>query len=190
MVKEIENFEGYYAHDDGNIWSEKTKKFLKPREYNKYGHRQVRLSKNNKAYDMTVHGIIAKAFVPNPHNKPIVGHKDCNPRNNNAENLYWCTQEENNQHPITRKRRSEAAKGRIPYAAVKASSEKHSKQVYQYTLDGVLIAIWKSTKECGRNDYNSSMVSKCCNGGYFDKRRDKWINITQYNGYKWSYKPL
>lgn len=55
------------------------------------------------------------------------------------------------------------------------------KPVYQYNLDGLLVAIWPSVSECGRNGYNISTVSACCNG------------IKHYNthkGYRWSFKPL
>ena len=58
--------------------------------------------------------------------------------------------------------------------------EEQSKQVYQYTLDGKLAAIWKSTSEIQKKlAFNNSCISRCCNG----------IIKTSY-GYKWSYEPL
>ena len=41
---------------------------------------------------------------------------------------------------------------------------KCSKKVLQLSLSGELIREWPSTKECGRNGFDSSSVTKCCNG--------------------------
>lgn len=54
-----------------------------------------------------------------------------------------------------------------------------SKKIYQYTLDGKLVKIWKSSAECCRNGYERSNVNACCNG-----KRQK------HKGYRWSYQPL
>ena len=51
----------------------------------------------NKKYEF-VHRIVAKTFIPNPENKPIINHKDGNKLNNNIDNLEWCTQQENVIH--------------------------------------------------------------------------------------------
>lgn len=55
------------------------------------GYLRVNCCKNCKGYTRSVHRLVAKAFLPNPENLPQVNHKDCNPRNNNCENLEWCT---------------------------------------------------------------------------------------------------
>lgn len=47
-----------------------------------------------------VHRLIALAFLPNPHNYPIVCHKDNVPTNNRVNNLYWGTQSQNMQQMV------------------------------------------------------------------------------------------
>lgn len=45
-----------------------------------------------------VHRLVAQAFVPNPHGKPRVWHKDLSKSNNRAGNLEWLTNEEYARH--------------------------------------------------------------------------------------------
>lgn len=43
----------------------------------------------------TVHRLVAKAWLENPHNYSDVDHIDCDKTNNNVENLQWVTHSEN-----------------------------------------------------------------------------------------------
>lgn len=109
--KDIAGFEGKYAIDtDGNVWSYRSKKYLKPR-YTQKGYARVHLGLNTDYY---VHRLVAKAFIPNPDELPFINHKDENKLNNKVENLEWCTQKYNDNYGTKRKRLSNAQKKKKP----------------------------------------------------------------------------
>lgn len=64
------------------------------------GYCYVNLSKKGKIYRKSIHRLVAKAFIENTFNHPIINHKDGNPQNNYATNLEWCTYRENTLHAI------------------------------------------------------------------------------------------
>lgn len=55
----------------------------------------VQLCKNGIATPHYIHRLVAKAFVPNPKNKPEVDHKDRNKINNHYKNLKWTNSQGN-----------------------------------------------------------------------------------------------
>lgn len=108
--KDIPGYEGLYRiSTSGEIYSYPRKgnfgrnHFLKFR-VDKGGYLRVLLSKNSKSKEMLVHRLVAKAFLPNPHNLPEVNHKDENTKNNNVSNLEWCTSKYNSNYGTRNKR--------------------------------------------------------------------------------------
>ena len=62
---------------------------LKPYK-DKDGYKHVRLSKNGRMKNFSVHRLVAETFVDNPSGLPQVNHIDETRDNNKADNLEWC----------------------------------------------------------------------------------------------------
>lgn len=168
---DIKNFENYQVTDDGRIWSKTKNYYLNP--FDVGGYLRVSLYKDGKCHPTFVHKIVAEAFVNNPNNFTEINHKDENPYNNNASNLEYCTHLYNMRYGTRIKRQIDSI----------------SKTVYQYTLNNVLVAVWKNAFEAAEKlCISRSGICNCCKGGY--NRKGKWVSVTQHKGYKWSYEPL
>ena len=133
LWKEIAGYEGLYlVSDDGRILSlprivsngngeyVRESRILKPAlRGREILYEFVVLCKDAKQESRSVHRLVAEAFVDNPNGYDVVNHIDHNTRNNRAENLEWCTQQYNNEYG-------------------------HNKAVEQYTIDGEMVAVYKS----------------------------------------------
>lgn len=103
------------------------------------------------------------SFLSNPHNLPVVNHKDENPSNNCVENLEWCTQKYNCNYGT----RIDRIKANMP----------QNKALYQTSLDGVIIAEFPTIREAARQ-------TGICAGHICDVCKG---NREFANGYKWRY---
>lgn len=87
----------YQVSRTGKVRTAKTGRILKPC-IDQRGYERVCLFKENRGKRYRVHRLVAISFIPNPHEKQQVNHKDGNKRNNSVENLEWATNVENMHH--------------------------------------------------------------------------------------------
>lgn len=96
MLKQIKEQPNYYISDDGKLFNVKGKQLFT--RLNRDGYVIGYYWNHNKQKAFSIHREVAKAFIPNPENKPCVNHIDCNKQNNNVSNLEWVTYAENTKH--------------------------------------------------------------------------------------------
>lgn len=178
--KDIEDYEGLYQisncgrvksidhmreqlHLYGRMVNTNYKgKILKP--HNSRGYLRVRLFDRNKSKNISIHRLVAEAFIPNPNNYPQINHKDEDKTNNNVDNLEWCTPAYNANYGTRKKR----------------IIKKQSIPIIQYTLDGKFVKEYSSIAEAARQTgINLGNICSCCRGN---------INYSHAGGFKWQYK--
>lgn len=97
IFKDIEGYEDYQVTSWGRVFNKKTGNFVH-QEVHAKGYLRVDLFNEKGRKHMKVHRLVAKAFIPNPANKPQVNHIDGNNQNNSITNLEWVTNDENCNH--------------------------------------------------------------------------------------------
>ena len=97
MMKQIYDYENYMIDENGEVFNNNTKQYLKG-SIGENGYRYFRLSKNNHKKMYYAHRLVAEHFIDNPNNLPVVNHIDGNKLNNNINNLEWVTYSENTKH--------------------------------------------------------------------------------------------
>jgi len=164
------NFEGRYQVSSlGRIRSlitnhgtpqEKLKKQRIRSESSKYLY--VQLSVDNKVHHEAVHRAVAKAFIPNPDNKPMVNHLDGNKLNNNVCNLEWVTCSENHIHAF----------------ATGLSSATHVAERLRGTKQGNTSKFHNVSWDASRNRWKATLKDK--GKMVFQKRFDCEIEAARY----------
>lgn len=159
------DYDNYEIYEDGRIWSYKRKKFLKP-QINKYGYQQVSLTDNNgKQKSYQLHRVVYESVT----GEPIPDGMQCNHINEIKTDNRFC-----NINLLTPKQNTNWATG------IERRAKSRSKQVGAYK-NGKLVITFQSTNEAGRNGFNQSHISECCNNCY----NRPGNNV--YKGYTWKY---
>ena len=95
--KKIKGYEDYMISNQGRVFKEGSRKFLKPGKGSR-GYLTVNLWKNGVGKSHTIHRLVALAFLSNVFGKRTINHIDGIKTNNFVENLEWNTHSENNKH--------------------------------------------------------------------------------------------
>ena len=134
--RDIKGYEGYYQVSNlGRVrsvdrycacWS--SVRFVKGalknvRPHN--GYLVVDLSLNGKSKTISVHRLVAQAFIPNTDNLPQVNHKDENKQNNCVDNLEWCTCEYNIKYGTRLQRQSNTIREQFANGRVNGMTGRH-----------------------------------------------------------------
>ena len=160
----------------GQVRRNATNHIIKPFITNK-GYMCIDLRINNQTVRYLVHRLVAITFLPNPNGYNIVNHKDCNPLNNNVENLEWCTYSYNNKYayivgnkPLTPKQ----------LEARRKPSYHLRKIVCQYDLNGRLLQEFPCiTAAADHINGKVVSISSCAHG-----------RLQTYKGYVWKFKEV
>jgi hypothetical protein len=164
--KDILGYEGLYQISNyGNVrslhWNHSNQiRLLTP--FDNDGYLRIGFRQQGKLKNHLIHVLVAKAFIPNPNNLPQVNHKDGNKHNNLVSNLEWISNSDNVKHAIRNHLRNSHA------------SKSNPSKVYQYSLDGKLLAIFPSQHDAANKLHLAQAnISKAI-------RRNK-----QYANYYW-----
>lgn len=149
--EEIEGTDGnYYVSNYGRVWSR-----VRGIIGHKNGMGYYEAFINGKHY--LVHRLVAKAFIPNPHNYPEIDHIDTDITNNVWTNLRWTDRKGNQNNPITIEKFK--ALGRSNFGETC-----NDKPVAQYSLDGDLLAEYCSIEEAAKKTgICRTNIGNCCN---------------------------
>ena len=189
--KVIEKYPNYMVSNKGNVkslgrWVNyknkgkrlKEEKIMNP-SVDKDGYQRVGLWKNRKVKYLRVHRLVYEAFVGDIPKGMQVNHINEIKSDNRLENLNLMTPKENTNWGSRNERISK-----------KQTNGKCSKPVLQIDKNtNEIIAEFPSIREVERQlGIRKSDISMCCNGGYFCKGRNKWVNVSQAYGFKWAFK--
>ena len=184
--KDIKGYEGLYqVSNKGNVKSLKrvywsgiknlTPKILKEKILNTHkayntDYLNVVIYKNSKPKCWYLHRLVAETFLPNPENKRCINHIDGNKRNNNVENLEWCTYAENTEHAIKLGLRNDCN-----MRGIKGKLNKNAKPIYEYDLELNLIKKWDCISEASRHyGVKPHTIVNCAKGRLKTVKGRKW----------------
>lgn len=147
MVKalRINNFPNYYITDDGRVYTRrayanKAGRVMKLRTFEHNGYVWCNLCYNNKVKHVSVHRLVAQAFIPNPNNLPEVNHINGHKNDNRVANLEWASRSDNLKHSFR-------VLGRVPtWKGKKGIESSKAKKIFQIN-NGKIVNVFYGSRE-------------------------------------------
>lgn len=189
--RDVVGYEGLYQVSSlGRVCNTKSKRVLRHKITNRKdggsGYHIVNLYINKKKVSASVHRLVAKAFIPNPENKPQIDHINCKRGDNAVENLRWATAKENSNNPLTLEKKqrernpfwgrkhteeakqimSQTHKGKkLSKEQIENLKEVNSYIVLQYDKSMNLLGTFRGTREAAKaTGVNHCNISMACTG--------------------------
>lgn len=183
--KTLDDYPGYKIYSNGEVQNSSGKFLSKhyrkrnPYDMNSKCDITVNLQVDGcNKYPVTVHRLVARAFIPNPDNKEQVNHIDGNPENNDVSNLEWVTAQENVQHSVDNKLNAGSYKACAVY---RLDVVEHKQQTF-VNCNEAAVFIRGSTK-------NIRSVASNISSAATNNINTVGISSFTSNGYVWRYLP-
>ena len=145
---------------------------ITPNSTNKHAHRKVigerickvtisrnyygfRVSVNGVLISVSIHRLVAKAFIPNPNNYEFVNHRNENKHDNRSVNLEWCTAKYNSNYASCQIRHANT---------VRTNSRAKIINICQYNRKGELIHLYLTRGELDDAGFQYKTVMRTCRG--------------------------
>lgn len=171
------DFERYTITKDGKIFSKYYNRFIICKPNARGGYAKLTLKcKDGVLRQYYWHRVIWFYFNGDIPNSMQINHKDECKTNNALDNLELLSPKDNCNYGNRNNK-------------ISSNNFNQSKPILQYNLETKEpIKEWKSACQIkSKLGYSQGNIRIACNGGFFNKRQNKWINLHQAYGYGWRY---
>lgn len=203
--KDIKGYEGkYQVSNEGRVRSlynrgVKREKILSLLNHPS-GYSVITLSFNGIHKQYLVHRLVAMAFIDNPNGYEFVNHKDENKKNNNVDNLEWCTKSYNsiyylNKDPERKKEYAKRFRDKTTNELTSSYTRKNvvhanTRKVAQMSVSGEVINTFDNSIDASqKTGINYSLITRACRlneSGRIKKHKrvsDQYVS----KGFVWKY---